>query len=407
MAVLFQGVLTLNSWGASPAKSYHFDEKGISREALDNYLARSITMACFLTPHLPEGSHSNPYHDDDKRMLKEIGAKFIGRAIYRWGGESHLSTTEFWSNAREIIQEFHAFDPDIVFQSCLFEVVTREVGNVPIPAWVFEGYGLPVEERNFSYEKMLNEKGVFVDHWSRDNSVPDISRQETQLWFYYLAGAYMEVGCEAFHLGQVELIGMNDPERKAWAAWIAKIRELAKKKVRRHWIILDAHVPHGGMLLKGKSLIDFNSFPLRVKDVPEKPMGGKLEVNYLDSIYKKSLGCETPSGWSCEHLPYLVEFDNYGRSKNPGVANEGSYYAWGWDEISWYSLLPEEERNSWLEYAYNWLKKTDSDGHLQMPGNRIITCPNKSEGRYRANQKSEQCPIGYSQEGTIKKLWNP
>lgn len=136
-------------------------------------------------------------------------------------------------------------------------------------------------------------------------------------------------------------------------------------------------------------------------------MGGKIEVNYLDSIYKRSLGCETPSGWSCEHLPYLVEFDNFGRSKSPGVANVGSYFAWGWDEISWFSLLPEEERNSWLEYAYDWLKKTDPVGHLQMPGNRIITCPNETEGRYRANRKSDQCPIGYSQEATIKKLWNP
>lgn len=405
--IVFQLFGIFSCWSESSSKSYHFDEKGISREVLENYLERSITMACFLTPHLPEGSRTNPYHEDDKRMLKELGAKFIGRSIYRWGGEDQLNTDEFGANARKIIHEFHAFDSDIVFQACLFEIVTRQVEKVAVPAWVLEGYSLPVEKRNFSYEKMLNEKGVFVDHWSRDNSVPDITRQESQLWFYYMAGAYMDMGCEAFHLGQVELIGMNDPERKAWAGLIAKIRELGKKKARRHWVILDAHVPHGGMLLKGKSLIDFNSFPLRIKDVPEKKMGGKLEVNYLDSIYERSLGCETPSGWSCEHLPYLVEFDNFGRSKSPSVANEGSHFAWGWDEISWFSLLPEEERNGWLEYAFDWLKKTDPFGHLQMPGNRIITCPNETEGRYRANQKSDQCPIGYSQEATIKKLWNP
>ena len=133
----------------------------------------------------------------------------------------------------------------------------------------------------------------------------------------------------------------------------------------------------------------------------------RAHMNYLDSIYKKSLGCETPTGWSCEHLPYLVEFDNFGRSKSPGVANVDSHFAWGWDEISWFSLLPEEERNRWLEYAHAWLKQTDPAGHLQMPGNRIITCPNETKGRYRANLKSDRCPIGYSQEGTIKKLWNP
>ena len=32
-------------------------------------------------------------------MVKELEAKFIGRAIYRWGGEDQLGTAEFWSNA--------------------------------------------------------------------------------------------------------------------------------------------------------------------------------------------------------------------------------------------------------------------------------------------------------------------
>lgn len=56
-----------------------------------------------------------------------------------------------------------------------------------IPDWVFKGYGLPVESRNFSYVDMLNKEGLLVDHWRKGSSVPDISRQETQLWFYYLA----------------------------------------------------------------------------------------------------------------------------------------------------------------------------------------------------------------------------
>lgn len=390
---------------AEKKQNYSFDHKGISKEVLKNYLDRSITMVYFLMPDYVERNGKYPYDKDDIRMIKETGAKFIGRAIYRWGGESLLNEPEFWNKARNIVNEMHAFDPDIVFQACLFEVITQDVNNVPIPEWVFRDFNLPVENRNFSYDAMLNDDGIMVNHWGR-SSVPDISKQETQLWFYFLAGLYINVGCEAFHIGQVELIGMNDPGKNHWAAILAKIREYASQHARRKWVIIDAHVPYGGMVRDGISLIDFNSFPLRVKEMPEKPYDGILEINYSDGLYKKSKGCITPSGWTCEHLPYLVEFDNFGRSQTPGKSTLDSHFIWGWDEISWFSLLPEQKRNDWLKYAYNWIKQTDPDGHLQMPGNRMITCENETAGYYHANTKSETCPVGYSQEETIKELWS-
>ncbi len=403
--LIFIFLSILSSHAAEKGKTYDFDEKGISKEVLENYLERSITMVYFLMPDYIERNGNYPYYRDDIRMIKETGAKFIGRAIYRWGGESLLNSAEFWNKARNIVDEMHAFDPDIVFQACLFEVITTDVNNVPIPEWVFKDFNLPVENRNFSYDAMLNANGIMVNHWGR-SSVPDISKTETQLWFYFLAGSYINVGCEAFHIGQVELIGMNDPDKSHWQSILAKIREYAGKHARRKWVIIDAHVPTGGMLKDGKSLIDFNSFPLRVKEVPEEPSEGILEVNYSDGIYKKSKGCITPTGWSCEHLPYLVEFDNFGRSRTPGEATLNSHFIWGWDEISWFSLQKETYRNQWLTYAFDWIKQNDPDGHLQMPGNRMITCPNETNGYYHANTKSDACPVGYSQEETIKKLWN-
>lgn len=385
---------------------YYFDGNGISEEVLSNYLDRSVTMAFFLVPEKPEGRRQYPYHEDDVRMIKNIGAKFIGRSIYRWGGESRLNEPDFWETAQALIDTLHHFDPEIIFQGCLFEIVTQDVNSVKIPDWVFEGYDLPVEERNFSYDKMLNKRGVMVDHWREGSSVPDISRQETQLWFYYLAGAYINLGCEAFHLGQVELIGMNDQKRVAWQSLLMKIRAYAKKHARRNWVLLDAHVPKGDMIKDGVSLIDFNSFPLRIKEIPEKPYECKLEENYLDALYNKSKGCISPSGWSCDNLPYLVEFDNYGRNGEPNVADTTSHFVWGWDEISWFAQQDEPSRNAWLEYAYNWVKDTDSNGHLQMPVSRMLSCPNETAGSYRANTKGEACPIGYSQEETIKRIWN-
>ncbi len=260
-------------------QSFYFNESGISQEVLGNYLDRSVTMAFFLVPQNPEGRRVYPYHPDDIRMIKNMGAKFIGRAIYRWGGESRLNDPDFWSDAKALIDTLHAFDPEIIFQGCLFEIISEDVNEVKIPTWVFNEFGMPDEERNFSYQAMLNEQGVFVDHWRKGSSVPDISKRESQLWFYYLAASYINVGCEAFHLGQVELIGMNDPDRKAWVGLLDKIREYAGKHARRNWVLLDAHVPKGDLIKDGVSLIDFNSFPLRIKEIPENPYQCKLEVN--------------------------------------------------------------------------------------------------------------------------------
>jgi hypothetical protein len=41
---------------------------------------------------------------------------------------------------------------------------------------------------------MLNKQGKLVDHWRKGSSEPDISEQETQLWFYFLACSYIGIG---------------------------------------------------------------------------------------------------------------------------------------------------------------------------------------------------------------------
>jgi hypothetical protein len=171
----------LEKRGVELKEDYEFDGNGISREVLENYLDRSVTMAFYLVPEKPEGRRVYPFHDDDVRFIRNTGAKFIGRAIYRWGGESRLNSEDFWTTAKSLVDAVHAFDPDVVFQGCLFEIVTRDVDQVKIPAWVFDDFGLPVEDRHFSYEAMLNDDGKFVDHWRRGSSVPDVSKVEAQL----------------------------------------------------------------------------------------------------------------------------------------------------------------------------------------------------------------------------------
>ena len=389
-------------------RSKYYFNGSISREVLENYLDRSVTAGYFLTPGAPE-RYIFPFREDDIRMIQNIGAKLIGRSLYRWSEESLLGDPEFLEYARRLMARMHEFDPEIVFQACIFESVSRDVDNLAIPAWVFEAFNLPVERRNFSASEMT--KRINPDApAAMGGRCPMVNNPETKLWFYFLAKSYIDIGIEAFHLGQVELIGRDDPDKTHYKEILDMIRAYAKNNARRGYVILDGHTPRGGFIKDGVSLLDFNSFPLRIKEVVDRPMEGMLEVGYSDAIFKKSLGAISPSGWKAESMPYLVEFDNFGMRRNPppGEADLNDHFTWGYDDITWFALQDEEYRNKWLWYAFDWIKENDPNGHLQMCLIRMISHP-ESATTYRsyfANTKSVACPIGFSQEETIKEIWN-
>lgn len=388
-------------------KEYSFDSNGISREVLENYLSRSVTLTEFLieNPYYNNAPLSNK--EDDIRMLKDLKAKFIGRAIYRWGGEHLVADTAFLNPAERLIIHMHEYDPEMIFQAAVFEIVTARVDSIEIPEWTFTALGMPYEKRRFKYEEMLNKEGKFVNHWGYNASVPDITRPETQLWLMFMAGSYIKIGCEAIHWGQVSLIGMNDPEFKTWTEFLDKARNFARQNSRRGWVLFDAHTPTGGMIAEGKSLLDFNSFPLRIKEIPEKPMHGILQKPYLDALYGRSKGGTTPSGWYCESLPYLVEFDNFGISRQPGIADTTSHFIWGYDEISWFCKLDEEYRDYWLHYASDWLRKNDKNAFLQMPLSRVITWGNGyPQFLCKGNNRSKACPDGMNIEKSVADIWS-
>lgn len=379
---------------APKPRDYTFD-KTISREVLDNYLARSISVEGIL--------NGKGDLDDHVRMLKGTGAKFIGRSICLWGGEANLLKN--FERARQQVPKLHKADPDMVLQACIFEIVTTQVEQVPVPDWALKALELPAEKRNFRYADMLYPDGKRKDHWRAGSSVPDVSRPETQLWFYFLAASYIDLGFEAIHFGQTELMNGNDRDLKHYAQVLARIRSYAAGHARRHMVICDSHVPSGGLVREGKLLMDFHSFPLRIAEVPDKPEEAVLKVGHTDAIYGRSKGGVTPSGWKCDHLPYLVEIDNYGVSRQPGKANAGGFWVWGYDEISWFARQSKAYRAEWLKYAWDWVRKTDPAGHLQMPGSRTVTSPLDKRRWYFANKPSAAVPDGLGDEDAIGAVW--
>lgn len=387
-----------------PVDPYAF-EGSISREVLENYLERAVTMSEFLVPDSLSCDGAYPCKERDVEFIRKTGAKFIGRSILRWGKEEAFNNPGFREGAMAYMSQVHANDPDVIFQAGVFEAVYKKgVEQIAIPAWVFEAIGLPVEERNFRYEDMLDAGGRFVDMWGPGGSVPDITKVEAQLWLMFLVGSYVDMGVEAIHLGQTELVGMNDPELAHYESFLAKVRAWVGPRSRRGIVLFDAHTPFGGMVKDGRSLLDFNSFPLRPKEIEAEPMKAYLEVGYMKSLYQRSMGCVTPSGWECESLPYLVEFDNFGISDHPGMANINDHCVWGYDEISWFYQLDKPYKEEFLRYAWNWIKENDHSAHLQMPAARLVTLVDGSLVG-RGIPPSNPCPQGMDIEDVVMEIW--
>ncbi len=388
-------LLTLAT-GAAHAQDdsvYAFDGS-ISRETLEAYLFHSATVMNMLGA---EG------RDDQLRMALNTGLKFAGRAFNAWGAEAYH--VELLQRVKPAVERIHAADPEMILQGTIFEIITTSVNDVPIPAWVFEEFGLQVEERTFSYDAMLFPDGRMVNHWGQ-SSVPDVTRLETRMWMYFLGRLYVDAGFEAIHVGQIELMGQTDVDHTAWADVLNRIRAYAREKGRRRLMLLDGHVPSHGYLYDGdKLLLDFHSFPLRPKAVPNRPQEAVLEMGHLDTLYGRSKGGVTPSGWSCESLPYLVEVDNFGRSDHEGEAPEGDYFVWGYDEICWFARQPEEYRNEWLRYAVEFLRDNDPCGFLEMPFARCLAAPVDGQYWFYGNTRAPGMLHGFSIEQTVKQLW--
>jgi len=376
----------------SRPRGFQFDGK-ISREVLENYLSRSITMEGLLNGR---GDLA-----DNTRMLKSIGAKYIGRALCLWNAENDFSNNVQIARA---VPKVLAAEPEMILEACVFETVNPRVNQIEIPERVFVALGQPLEKRNFRYDDMIYPEGQRRP-MGRNAQVPDESRIETQMWFYYQAITYIDLGCEGIHFGQVEIMNHNDPDNAHWAHLLGLVREYAATHARHHMVLCNGHVPTGGLMHDGNPLLDFHAFPLRIMETPGQPQEAILKLGFSDGIYNRSKGGRTFSGWTCEHLPYLVELDNYGVSRHPGEPNaKGEFnWVWGYDEITWFAHQPKQYRAAWLQYAWDWVRKTDPNGYLEMPGSRTAVSPDSRW--YFANNPSPAVPTGLGDEDGIRAVW--
>ena len=281
-------VVTSSKEEPKPDPRYTFDGS-ISLEVLNNYLNRAMTYCQIL--------RGNESFADIKNDIIGVGAKYIQRAACNWPPMNWEHTIAADTKGR--LAEIHKIDPYIIFEACIFEIVTKSVEKISIPSFVFEEFGLKAEARTFDYEKMLFPDGYGVNKWGTDSSIPDITRLETQMFFYYRACFFIDQGFEALHLGQTNLIGRSDTNNENWTKVIGKIRVYAKKNARRHYVIINGHNPSQNFKgTDGKMLVDFNAFPMRISVAPGEGDHKPSELNPQrcditpgvgDAVYKKNI----------------------------------------------------------------------------------------------------------------------
>ena len=389
---------------------YTFDAT-ISRPVLENYLKRACSAAWLMRSTTLK---------DDLRVIARLGLKFIGRAAAIWTPDP--DDEEHFAAARLLAQRVHAQDSEIILQACVFEIVYRMVDSFPVPAYVLEDFGQPVEQRCFRYDDMIfpeRPRAYCGDHFPLDQpwlecSIPDLSRIEAQMWFYYRATRYIDAGYEALHMGQIHLYTANDCGMKQMDALLQKIRAYAGKHARRHLVLMDAH--SHGVSINGRLLLDYNAMPYTRAAITDRP--GRRLALIREGFSEGGLN---PNGWFGDAMPYLMEYDNWGGkcySEDEGLteAQLAIKEWWGYDQIGWFANQSEENRRHFLEYTLKWTAVNNPNAYFAIPLRRTldsaaVRMQRGDDGRedvndyFQLNNRSAACPMGFGGEDTISALW--
>ena len=382
----------------------------IQRGVLENYLSRAVTAGDLVNSETLE---------DDLRVIEKLGVKFLGRASGVWYMKEDDET--HYGKSRALAERVHREDPEIILQACVFEIVVERMEDVTVPRYVFEAFGLPFEKRSFRLKDALfadpprgfaHEAGGDA---SKHGGIPDLSRPEAQMWFYYRATRYIDCGYEALHMGQVHLYTANDRGMAKTCGLFGMIRDYAAKHARRHKVLMDAHTH--GVNVKGKLLFDYHAMPYSRAPLPDEE-GFRL-VLVREGF---SEGGENPNGFAGETMPYLMELDNWGGKTvfHPEDYDRGRLSRmdwWGYDQIGWFAHQSKAERDRFLQYAYRWTQVNNPCAFLALPMRRMLSdaaVPMRRADNHQAdmqrfyqlNDAGESCPMGFGQEDAAKACWD-
>ncbi len=359
------------------AQVNHFNGK-MSRQDLEGYLSRSM-----VTDFDQLNRGKKEYYD-----LINLAAKTNARCMHNCYGLGYASELPinkgYFDSVRNTVQDVTlaytrlGLEPPLVGVA-IWEKVTHDVDSIWMSDEVANTFH--VQKRRFIFDsiKYAGDKAT--------RATPDISRPETQMYFYYLATRYIDCGIETLHMGIIGDEDHNDAGHVNTWALLCKIRDYAANH-NRGLVLINADTY--GVRLKNTDtlLYDYCIVPTRVSgyysgtdstwssmwNYHESEFGGPGQLTNTDcSPYGKMLGGLSPLGWYADAMPYQVWLDNTLTSNCNCLAYATCYTVYGFDEISWFALQTEDYRNKWLCYASAQVNRLDKNCYFVMPARKIFT----------------------------------
>ena len=403
-------LLLLLSWRVGLAQTRPVVAVPVTDSLVRFYLNRAMTMQGF-SGQTPAERHKFA------AWAGAAGTRFAGRVGGFWyTPENPEQERAQFDTLRHNVAILHRARPGMVVQGTIFEVLWPHASNMLVLNAARTEFGedtLAVPRRTFRFADMMY-PGYFSaadsNHYRWDSrppgqapGTPDMSRTETQLFFYCQARREIDAGCEALHFGQVMLMDDRDPGHRAWWSMLQRVRAYARAR-NQGFVLCDAHThgeyydpdPQHPLPDSARQLLfDFHSCPIRPAEL-DTLLGGSHGARLVQdfgsgptgSIIGRSKGGVTPGGYRVAHQRALVEFDNFGNFGHPGRPRQWPC-VWGHDEISWYATQPSAYRDQWLVYANAYLPQLDPNVQLEMPGMRGVTDPPYPGWLYRADQAGQ------------------
>lgn len=388
----------------------------ISRPLLDKYLSRAAAYG-----YATEETNSDEMIDADIEMMQRIQPYWLGRVAGEWwAGEN--DNYEF-ARAQYIADRIHTeVSPYIILQAAIYEHIEQKISlygdwKIQIPEEVKSTFHFPEYPGYTGFFEFNNMVFTGTD-------IPDMSRVETQMWFYYRATKYIDAGYEALHLGQFMVMNDNDPYNQSWSLLLSNIRNYASLKARRGIVFIDAHfvpstciinnprdndAPYAfdvwtmdGITFGAKSdklLFDYISITMLPDEkLPliqnlNNPYDGFDRLCTINkgecSLLGNGFGGKMPLdwGWTSEQslsAPIVVEFDNGGainfdcegeltdenficNADNDPQMETPEYFTWGFGgESVWFALQSSGYRNQFIAYAYERVHELDNNAFVRL-----------------------------------------
>jgi hypothetical protein len=203
---------------AAPGRGGTWDFNGqaeLTKEKIETFLGRAVV-------HFDTASHGGfnaAQWNRTKQFLLDTGAKFIHGAELSWGRS--YPDHSYWDQCAARFADLHATPglQDVIAEGFIAEHIGSNADNTLIPEWLWTymvQQGLTATRtpspsdhdglHYFHYNNFFDAGWPHIDRWAPGQSVPDITRTETKLYFRYLLKEYIDAGMESIWFGGLELV---------------------------------------------------------------------------------------------------------------------------------------------------------------------------------------------------------